>query len=174
MKKKIDFIIADNKYSKKIFRFYPKNSHVHGFNNDNPKTWEEVYKVYFAFSILEYDKNTNKCIEMYVEKFDECSCIDSVAYFIANMDSYGDSAIERCSPSGDGTHWIIEKFTIETYESMCDYCDEVEYESYYDFFLWHSHNGLGYHFQLSENKAIEFTQVIDDYLAYMLSHSECI
>ena len=52
MKRKIDFVFEDEGRWRKVFRFYPRRSHVHGFDDKYPKNWKEVYKVYYAWSLL--------------------------------------------------------------------------------------------------------------------------
>jgi len=181
-KRKIDFVMRDFKDDRLTFRFYPKNSSVHGFDNGSPKNWNEVYKTYFAFSILKLHKEDKECGEkeycetMYRETFDECSCIDVVAHHIRNMDSLAEDVVERCRPSGNGTCWMIKKFTRESFESISNWYegDEKEYESYYDFFIWHDYNGKGYKFQLEESKALEFADKIDEFRQHMLENSQGI
>lgn len=49
MKRKIDFILRnDEGFYKDIFRFYPRSTFVHSFNDNPPKNWDEVYKVYYS------------------------------------------------------------------------------------------------------------------------------
>ena len=55
-KRKIDFILNERRGYRLIFRFYPKRSSCHSFNENPPKSWNEVYKVYYSYAILEeYD-----------------------------------------------------------------------------------------------------------------------
>lgn len=174
-KRKIDFVIKEDKYSKKVFRFYPRQSNVHGHHETTPpKTWDEVYKTYMAFGILETD-GEGRCIQRYKEGFDECSCLDDVAYLIRNMDSSKGDILKRSRPFGNGTCWIIEKFTRETWESIYEDDEEYkEYESFYDFFIWHDYNGEGYRFQLDEKDAFKFADTIDEFYQHMLENSVVI
>lgn len=51
MKKKFDFVLDDDPgINRTILRFYPRHTHVHSFNDDPPKSWEEVYKVYYSWA----------------------------------------------------------------------------------------------------------------------------
>ena len=64
MKKHFDFVLNDDPgFDKTIFRFYPRSSRVHSLYNTPPKDWEEVYKVYYSWSI----------IKQYYEYFDDDS-----------------------------------------------------------------------------------------------------
>ena len=53
MKNKLDFIIdEDSQIYRTIFRIYPKSTTIHSFDENPPKTWKEVYKVYYSFAII--------------------------------------------------------------------------------------------------------------------------
>ena len=53
MKNKLDFIIdEDSRIYRKIFRIYPKSTTIHSFDENPPKTWKDVYKVYYSFAII--------------------------------------------------------------------------------------------------------------------------
>lgn len=59
MKKKyMDFVLHNDEYDKIKFLFYSRESHVHGFTEDEcPKTWNAVYKHYYSWAILRVFKN---------------------------------------------------------------------------------------------------------------------
>ena len=42
MKKKLDFILEQDEDERLVFRFHPRSSHCHSFNETPPKTWEEL------------------------------------------------------------------------------------------------------------------------------------
>ena len=65
-RRKIDFFIHDNIHEKLIFRFYPRQSHCHSFGDEPPKSWNEVYKVYYAYSIIQQYKDNGKCEKSYI------------------------------------------------------------------------------------------------------------
>ena len=80
--KHIDFIIEKTDDHIVKMRFYPQHSHCHGFYETPPKDWNEVYKVYYSWSILESHKGFIKDDEMWTAfepvfemKWDECSAI---------------------------------------------------------------------------------------------------
>ena len=126
MKKKIDFNIYESDTYRMIFRFYPKQSHCHSFNNKPPKTWHDVYKVYYSWAILEQWKNENGDIEETVMLFtadcDECSIIDEISVRcdllsrrVERVECKDDSGEnyrinvlnKECYPMGMGISWII-------------------------------------------------------------------
>lgn len=86
MKRKIDFLIHEDDYEKLLFRFYPRRSRVHSFDDNPPTSWGGVYKVYFSYAIIRQNKwNEDDNWEseiMYDESFDECSAIDQVSTLI--------------------------------------------------------------------------------------------
>ena len=63
-KRKFDFIIDKwEGFDKKVLRFYPRQSNVHGFDDEPPTTWKGVYKTYMTFAVLHYyedDDNEGK------------------------------------------------------------------------------------------------------------------
>ena len=163
MKRKIDFVIHSKDDERLIFRFYPRSSHVHGFHDDPPKTWEEVYKVYYSFAILrQWRWDTSKEWQsevMYSEGFDECSCISSVS-FIMNQIICKQSKKRSfyAFPAGDGTNYTIKQIRGKDWE----------------FILFQSYTNKGYRFVLNEQKMAEFAKVIDYFDEYMLQHGEGI
>jgi hypothetical protein len=59
-KRKIDFIIKEDKFDKIVFRFYPRLSSCHSFGDEPPKSWNNVYKVYYYYKILNIYKEDIK------------------------------------------------------------------------------------------------------------------
>ena len=87
-KRKVDFILVENRFYRDILRIYPNNTYIHSFDDNLPETWDDVYKVYYSFAIIrQYFDDNNKNIvdysdvllDMYV---DECSIIPDVSQFI--------------------------------------------------------------------------------------------
>lgn len=61
MKQKIDFVLKNAEgFYRDVFRFYPKRTHVHSFDHNLPKSWEEVYKVYYTCGIIRQYYNSNE------------------------------------------------------------------------------------------------------------------
>ena len=82
-KRKIDYIIEERDNRRLIFRFYPRQSSCHSFGNEPPKSWDEVYKVYYSYAIIsqwkhEPDSQWESDVKYY-EHCDESSIIDEIA-----------------------------------------------------------------------------------------------
>lgn len=180
MKQKLDFIIYDEQDEQLVFRFYPRRSHCHSFNEKPPQSSEEVFKVYYAYSILKQWKREDGSIEctevMYEESFDECSVIDTVSECCEKL-SNGITEEERhlklrnkdysrlvhyCDteyyPLGDGTSWLIHP---STKQSMF----KIE--------VWSS-DDKGFRFWLSKEKLKQFGEYLNMCCEYMLKHGEPI
>ena len=128
MKRKLDFVIYESDTYRMTFRFYPKKSHCHSFNDELPKTWPDVYKVYYSWAILKQLKNENGNIEKTVILFmahcDECSVIDEISARcdllsrrverVERKDYTGENyrinvLNNECFSMGMGVSWIIRK-----------------------------------------------------------------
>lgn len=106
MKRKLDFVLSEDDMSRKIFRFYPYRSHCHGFYDNSPKTWEEVYKVYYAYAILLRWKDDNGNMEpestdvLFDARCDEASIIDTIGYICEHLEECKDEDIYPFSVDG--------------------------------------------------------------------------
>lgn len=180
MKQKIDFIIYDEKDERLVFRFYPRRSHCHSFNENPPQSWNEVFKVYYAYSILKQWKDENGGIEstevMYKDPCDECSVIDTISECCEKLSNgiteetrhlkVHDKDYERpvyyCNteyyPLGDGTSWLIHP---------------SNKQSMFKIEVW-SDDDKGYRFYLSKEKLKEFGEYLNMCCEYMLKHGESI
>ena len=177
MKKKLDFILEQDEDERLVFRFHPRSSHCHSFNETPPKTWEEVYKVYYSYSILKQWKEDGKwkeCEIVYNEPCDECSIINTIAFAclgLAKGNTYHENLLNgelvridflgnTFYPMGYGTEWTIDK--IERPEG-------TRYQ--FTLFDWHC---VGYKFYLPEEKMEEFGTYLKSCCDYMLEHGEPI
>lgn len=170
MNRHFDFEIFRDDNEIILFRFYPKHSHVHGFEIDvAPKTWDEVYKVYYAWSILSKYKDFKneslwKTEIVYEEWFDECSPLDQLESILANSDCLQENKFEYTTSYGDCTSWYVKFFKTWneniTYEFIC------------------YHNGRAgasaYRFLLNDKEKTNFQKYLEDIQQYMLEHSEGI
>jgi hypothetical protein len=81
-KRKIDYIIEQSDDECLIFRFYPRQSSCHSFGDEPPKSWSDVYKVYYSYAVIKQWKfeleDQWKSEIMFYEHCDECSEIDEV------------------------------------------------------------------------------------------------
>ena len=170
MKQKIDFIfneIEDDE--REVFRFYPRRSHVHGFGEKCPQTWEQVYKVYYCWSIYRQDKwnpednwESRLMFEMYC---DECSELGNVSCTIDELIKCNeDKKSIYLNVIGDGADWKLTFYTKEQYIKE----DIIEFQT------WNRVTHQGYKFSLFVSEAKKFKEYIDMVQEYMLAHSEPI
>lgn len=157
----INFILVKDEFSKLIFRFLPQLSSCHSFYDTPPKSWAEVYKVYYAYEIVEQwiEDDEHREDLLFSTTFDECSIIDRVANFIENFEEWSFDH-ETFTPIGDGVQWKVRK-------------DSFKNQQGFAFELW-KHCGMGYRMFLPEEKCIAFAKFINDCCEYMLAHGEPI
>lgn len=172
MKKKFDFIIGNNYNtdSQLVLRFYTKSSHVHVFNKDDSlKSWDKVYKVYFSYAVLSQDFGWSNRVDtevMYKEESDENSCLIHLSNLLGEIVSGEEKELEyKLYPVSDGTRWELN------YHPKSSILDK---KSHWEFRLFNTWNHKGYYFILTEDRLLELKEVIDDFLDYMLKHSEVI
>ena len=165
MKKKIDFIFEDSGNNRKIFRFYPRRSHVHGFDDECPKNWKEVYKVYYAWSVIwqyrwddSYEWDSRTCFEM---ECDECSELVYLKDHILNLKPNETVDI----PSLSAALWRIKFFAGDLHRRI---------RPYYEFTVWERYSGRACCFWLSRKETRQFVKYLDYVQDYMLEHSEPI
>ena len=162
-----DFVIEEGNGNKKVLRFYPTDSNVHGFDEEAPKTWEDVYKTYMTFSVLRfwedwdkkgvYETEEHELFSYYKDEGEGLRYLREVLQEII----FGVAENEYCiRPFGDGIDWEIVK------SGKC--------KSEYTFTMVNSGSGQCYRFYLNKEKIEEFYNVLDDFLEYMLKHSEGI
>lgn len=175
MKRKLDFVICESDTYRMTFRFYPKKSHCHSFNDEPPKTWLDVYKIYYSWAILKQLKNENGNIEKTVILFmahcDECSVIDEISARCNLLsrrieqvkrkngdENYKIKVLNReCYPMGMGVSWIIRKTRNKSYI----------------FEVWNFSNN-GFRFELPHKRIKEFGEYLLMCCNYMLEHGEPI
>ena len=169
MKKRIDYIFDEDDYERKIFRFYPRRSHVHGFGDKCPQSWDEVYKVYYTWAIIhqfKFGESTESKWESYTVftmDCDECSALGDVPNKIKNL-KIGEKT--NFGAMGNGAEWNIK------------YCDGNKYflysKPYYIFTVWDNFTNQGYRFDLFSDEVHQFSKYIEYVQDYMLKHSEPI
>ena len=186
-KRKLDFILHEEPGHQIIFRFYPKSSSCHSFNEEPPKSWDEVYKVYYNYAILEkYDyihylseENEKEpcwiCEKVFDGSFDECSIIDEVGSacldLVKGITSWtvDDDTFEYLDnwflPFGDGIKWRIHKFKRYLLNKQEEDAFEIE--------VFNQKN-IGYRFTLDTDQLKEFGEYLIDCCNYMLQHGKSI
>lgn len=192
MKRKLDFVLDENSEERLLFRFYPKQSHCHGFSDKIPKTWHEVYKVYYSWAIIKQYKENEKVTRtrvMYKELCDECSCLDQIAFFCEKL-SAGIESVEiddtktfetsrgvgryrrtidllnnEIYPTGYGTSWRITK---KDYSWLLNNTARFQFT----LFGWED---IGFRFTLnSSEKVKEFGEFLKQCCEHMLAYAEPI
>lgn len=164
MKKKFDFLIEkDDGFYKKVLRFYPKQSKVHGFGDEPPTDWEDVYKTYMTFSVLMYDEcwdnegfyeTPGEIFSYYRDEGEGLWILRETLKEI--IDGKGKDEYNLV-PLGDGIDWDINK--------------HKQKDDTYIFTMINAYTGLCYKFSLYINRIQEFYNVLDEFLEYMLKHS---
>lgn len=176
-KRKIDFIISeDKKYGERlVFRFYPKQSTCHGLNDSPPKSWDEVYKVYYTWAILLQMKDDEDSAWETEVKYDcicdECSIIGDIGYMCKKIaDGIFEEEFERSGKKyttkflddehivfGDGTQWIIHQY------------EARNKDIWYEFYLWRF-DDVGYRFYLPQSRIKEFGEYLEMCCEHMLEN----
>ncbi|BAE47735.1 hypothetical protein G8T64_11945 [Clostridium botulinum C] len=163
MKHHFDFLIDNFKgISKTVLRFYPRRSHVHGFNDVPPSKWEDVYKTYMTFSVLMYHTNVDETeyetpCELFSYCADEGEGLRELRELLGTMSSDRSKIKGRVLQFGDGIEWEIDRDNDLYITTMID-----------------NQTGKAYRCYLNINQIKEFYNVLDEFLEYMLAHSEGI
>lgn len=194
-KRKIDFILKERNEYRLIFRFYPRHSHCHGFHENPPTSWDEVYKVYYSYAILEeYDdvhyltntKSTDcnwNVRKVFEESCDECSIVAEIGFMCLQIadgkkeysreidgETYTWQLLDTEKfPFGMGTCWKIHEYK----NSVFNENDEEIFEKEYEFQLF-NYDNVGYRFSLKKEQMKDFGQYLLNCCEYMLQHGEPI
>lgn len=190
----IDFVLNEDKNEKLIFRFLPQQSSCHSFGDEPPKSWSNVYKVYYAYEIFEQWRwNDNdewyEPEKLFVQGCDECSELDTIAFICAQL-AEGKEVYVREDGSefpllnneirafGMGTDWTILKRLIRVWnedEGDFEWDDEKEetFEPLYTFMLF-DYSGVGFRFDLKADKIKAFGEYLKECCEYMLAHGDPI
>lgn len=180
-KRKLDYIIEQSEHERLIFRFYPRQSCCHSFNDKSPESWKEVYKAYYSYSIIkQWRFNPDEQWEsevVFKEPCDECSIIDEIAerclLLAEGYDTFEREDGERTPllneevfPFGMGTSWIISKNERYDFDSI------VKHISYtftlFDYF------GKGFRFVIEQENIRLFGEYLKECCEYMLTYGEGI
>ena len=156
MKRKIDFILRNNEgFYKDMFRFYPRSTSVHSFNDNLQKNWDEVYKVYYSWAILrQYDYG--KTEKMLYFSCDENSEIPNLSNLIRQVIKTKKDLVVRAAgqPAGD---WYIYYKTYYTLDNEEDYLEFHIFNSF-------THQGYKFIFTLDDcNKFCKYIDKVNDY-----------
>ena len=151
-----------------IFRFYPRASSCHSFNDELPKSWDEVYKVYYAWAIFEQNKCGEKIYskKLFDSRCDECSILDQIAFVCDKL------AHEIYKEKVNGETWNYLNETFNPF-GMGIFWEIKDCSSTYEFRMW-DWFGVGYRFYIDKQRVGEFGRFLSDCCEYMLEHGEPI
>lgn len=170
MKQKIDFVL-NNGNPQDIFRFYPRRTHVHGFEDNPPADWSEVYKVYYAWAVIRrYYNNSGDVIPelsktLFEIKCDECSIIPNLPDIIRHVMDTGET-FDYPTFGQPAADWKIERVAWENHEDKrCEL---------YKFQVFNNWTHQGIKFTLNKEETLEFIAYLERINQYALEHGEGI
>ncbi|MCM1165821.1 MAG: hypothetical protein NC299_13585 [Lachnospiraceae bacterium] len=152
-KKSFGFVLEQSEARTLVFRFYPEDSHIHGFHDFCPTNWEQVYKTYYCWKICISEDDVRTSFGSYRDEdccFTNYSCV--IKELIANA-----KEDRREVRSLSGISWNI------SYRKRA--------KDYIEFGLW-THENIGYRFRLDVDTAKRFADFLEKADAYMMKHSE--
>lgn len=169
----LDFELKRDEDSILKFRFYPKSSHMHGFDEEPPKTFDDVYKVYYTWGIFrsqnlacpdEPDEWT-AFQRMFHIAYDECSALETLEYGIRHVIRYKKGRLDHWSWGEPGSDWIIS-YRKEDKQDRTK--DRVFFE------VFDNSTDAGFRFVLSVDKALAFADYLHTVNQHMLENGEPI
>lgn len=186
-RRKIDFIIHEDEDKKIIFRFYPRQSTCHSFGDEPPKSWSDVYKVYYYYRVLRFWKEKDGSIcrnydVLFDADCDECSIIDEVSYVCSlladGIEVYKRKDGEeiqllnrRMFPIGMGIDWTITKYIRPSFNWDKKECEPAVIIYTFTLFDWCD---KGFKFFLFEKDVKAFGKYLEECCEYMLEHGDPI
>lgn len=172
MNTKWNYVLSENKYSRLLFRVYPKQTYIHSFDNEPPKTWDKVYKVYYSWAIIKQYKNDYGIIEPESSKrlmymyCDECSNVvglhEIIRWVIENQKEYNYPTIGQ--PAGD--------WKIDIRKGIREWNNNESYE-YYDFQVFDNWDNNGFRFTLDKNQTEDFANWLEQMNERALAKCGC-
>lgn len=154
-KKSFGFVLENSDKRRLIFRFYPEESHIHGFHDFCPTEWEQVYKTYYSWKICIDENGVKTSFGSYR---DEDCCFMNYVCVIRELIK-NDKNDRREVHSLCGISWNI------SYRKRA--------KDFIEFGLWTQEN-IGYRFRLDIDTAKRFAEFLERVDAYMMKHSEPI
>lgn len=157
-----DFILFGDEEYKVVFHFFTRDSRCHSFNDDPPKNWNEVYKVYYSWSItqnmLGMDDEVVESEVLIDVVWDECSRLTELSFHIKDVIQNEAVKVHLVPLGQPASEWYICRVDEDSIK----------------FTVWNDPLNVGYRFKLSNEKAEEFAWFLDDVNQYMLEHGEGI
>ena len=172
-KRKIDFILKENNHYKIIFRFYPRSSTCHSFNDEPPKSWKEVYKVYYYYKIIKIYKDEERGFYhqiLFDSGYDECSAIDEVAARCKHLAEDKEMVVKEVN----GKKYFVELLNKEIITYGEGVFWTIKKSGRYFIFYMFSYDNIGFRFYLSKEQTKEFGEYLDYCCEYMLANGDPI
>ncbi|MBD5130777.1 MAG: hypothetical protein HDT43_12775 [Ruminococcaceae bacterium] len=151
--KSFGFVLENSETRRLIFRFYPEESHIHGFHDFCPTEWSQVYKTYYSWKICIDENDVKTSFGSYS---DEDCCFMNYVCVIKELIRNGKDD-RREVRSLRGVSWNISF--------------RKRAKDYIEFGLWTPQN-IGYRFRLDVETAKRFADFLERVDAYMMKHSE--
>ena len=177
-KRHMDFVLSEDEYDKTVFRFYPKASHMHGFDENPPASLDDVYKVYYSWGVIQYSKlddgSWDSGNRIFFMDWDECSALEYLGHVIRRVLRYKKRVIQIRSMGQPGSEWTITfrpewVWDDENLELRLDTSRGTLIFEVFDNFT-----NLGYRFRLDTDRATKFTEYLDNVNQHMLENGEPI
>ena len=177
MVKHLDFMLYSDSDKRIKFRFYPRRSHMHSFNDLPPKNFEEVYKTYYSWAIFtsyndafdSEEPSWSLWEKIFDIKYDERSSLEFLGDVIRKAINEGERT-EYIAYSLPGAEWTIKY-------RRCDWCfadnEEVQSDSLL-FIVFDYYTDKGFRFGLNIKESEAFAEYLDHVNQYMLEHGEAI
>ena len=182
-KKHIDFIITDRD-KKRMIRFYPRESRMHHFGDEPPKNFDDVYKVYYSWAILEsYPETVEESGEekwgrfrkVFSMPFDECSCIGAGLEAAVKLVMDHRRKEYRVLSSGwPGSVWRITRMDGTELDLEENGGKTLRDNDTFVFEVFDNDSDRGYRFSLNRRQAEGFRKYVKEVNAHMFENSEPI
>lgn len=170
--RKIDYILEDGPDTSLIFRFYPRQSSCHSFGENPPTGWDDVYKVYYSYKIIERWDDGRRMRVVFDSGCDECSVIDEVSYRIQQIVK-GVKTIKLGEPDDEKVISLLNSEILPFGYGVSWNISKRRGGGLYEIMLWNN-NGTGYRFLLQKEKLREFGEYLNECCEYMLAHGDPI
>lgn len=176
MQKYNDFMLMHDNNVQLLFRFKFSQSHMHSFDENPPKTYGDVFKVYYSWEILRSindswtdEPNWQPFQAIFSFRCDECSALTSMSWIIRHVIRYKKKRQEVNSFGQPASDWELEyKKGWEGLDSGISQKDQLLFK------VWNNSSDLGFRFWLDIQTALKFSDFLDECNQYMLEHGEPI
>lgn len=174
--KHMDFMLYEDDDKRIKFRFYPRHSHMHSFDEEPPKTYKDVYKVYYSWGIMVSTNNSwdNKpkwtpYHMVFLMNCDECSAITELSYIIKEVIKNKTEYKQVVTFGQPGSDWLLHY-----YEAYIFNEDEQSHNEFLEIHVFNNIKDKGFRFYMPIQKSYEFCSYLDKVNEHMLENGEPI